>query len=147
MAAFYKGENSCLEGIPLPLPLPPNEFHEGSCGFRVVFEQIRHVFGLFLAAVGFRVPGGGGVTFSGWCFGFVLGLFSWFGGYPGVSERAFYPLFVRGNGQVCGCWDFGGCFGRIPFSTQKSGYWFFGGAFQVNILLGTISARTSDAHP
>ena len=62
------------------------------------------------------------MTFSDWCFGFVLGLFSWFGGYPGVSERAFYPLFVRGKGQVCGCWGFGAVLGEFLFLLKRVGF-------------------------
>jgi len=60
----------------IPLPLPPNEFHEGSCGFWGVLEQIRHVFGLFLAVAYFERPGGRGGDFLRlvfWvCFGLVF---------------------------------------------------------------------------
>ena len=34
----------------IPPPLPPNDFHEGRCGFRGTFEQNMHFFGLFLAS-------------------------------------------------------------------------------------------------
>ena len=46
-----------------------------------------------------RGPAGGGVDCSDWCFGFVLGLFSCFGGCPGISETADCALFVRGKGH------------------------------------------------
>jgi hypothetical protein len=46
-----------------PYPSPPNDFHEGSCGFRGVFEQIRLVFGLFLTSTFLRV-----LVAERWCW-------------------------------------------------------------------------------
>ena len=59
----------------------------------------------------FRGPGGWGGDFLRLAFQFFLGLFSWFGGYPGVSEHMFYPLFVRGKGSGSWMWGFGAVLG------------------------------------
>ena len=52
----------------------PNDFHEGRCGFRVVFEQIRRVFGRFLAVTCSERPRGRGGMFFRLVFGVCFGL-------------------------------------------------------------------------
>ena len=109
MVCLLMGEFSCL-GV-IPLPPSPNEFHEGRCGFRVVFEQTRRVFGRFLTAVYFRGPGGGGVCFSDSCLGFVLGLFSLLGAVLWFLERRVYAFCTLKLVEFLGCRCFGAVLG------------------------------------
>ena len=51
--------STCL--VVISLPLPSNDFHEGSCGFGGVFEQNTHVSGQFLTG---HVPS----RLGGWVF-------------------------------------------------------------------------------
>ena len=58
-----------------------------------------------------RGPGGGGVTFSDWCFGFVLGLSSDLGAVRGILEVAFAYGLCVGMVEVSGCGVFGAILG------------------------------------
>ena len=98
---------SCL-GV-MPPPLPPNEFHERSCGFRGAFEQIRLVFGQFLAVTCYEGPRGDGggrlfrLVFSA-CFGLA---FAFWGAVRGFL-RGQIALFSRvGRVTVSKCWCLG----------------------------------------
>ena len=96
---------SCL-GV-IPPPLPPNEFHERSCGFRGAFEQIRLVFGQFFDRVLVWGPWRGGrlfrLVFSA-CFGLVFAFWWAVRGFL----RGQIALFSRvGRVTVSKCWFLG----------------------------------------